>query len=404
MKRPEVIWALAFVALLAVAYGLLPAPRASDRADSFTEDGGGKLAFYRLASRLLARVERSAGSLIPEDGDADTLVLLGPARYPDRAQWQTLHDWVHAGHALVFAARWRDPAVSLPPFGIEVAPLASVFSDEETETETETEMEMESETDSASSSSSSEDATEDEEQDTALDSLFSFPIETELVDGVPRWRSLGEVRFTSEDASVLLWRNDRPQVVWQPVGDGAIVVVASDYVFSNASVARDDNGALAFRILELAAPTGTVYFDEQMNAAGAPKVVGILFEEPFRKLTMELLLVAVLLGWMASVRFGPEVSGNAPPRRSLVEHAEALGSLHFRVGSGGRLLAAYLEYFRREFATRKQQRSRDAALGSPSNASSMTEHAARAAKSPNLEPARVGELVRALARERQRSG
>lgn len=371
MRRAETLWAAAFLALLAVAYGLLPAPRALDRADSFTTDGGGKLAFYRLASGLLPRVERSTGALIPEAGDADTLVLLGPARYPDRAQWQTLHDWVVQGHALVFAGRWQDPAVELTPFGIEIAPLSSPGNE-------------------------GAEATAEGER-----TPFERAIETELVEDVPAWRTLGEVRFTSNEVSVVLWLDDRPQVIWQPVGDGAIVVASSDYVFSNASLARDENGLLAFRILELASPTGPVYFDEQMNQAGAPKVVGILFEEPFRKLTLQLLLLAVLLGWMASVRFGPRAEDGAPARRSLVEHAEALGSLHFRAGSGGRLVGAYLEFFRRDLSVREPRI--DARASAAPATPTLVERAVRAAKSPRLEPSRVGELVRSLASSRRSS-
>jgi hypothetical protein len=42
----------------------------------------------------------------------------------------------------------------------------------------------------------------------------------------------------------------------------------------------------------------------------------------------------------------------AAARRSLVEHAEALGNLHFKVGSGAGLIASYLEFFRQKLGLR----------------------------------------------------
>ena len=189
-----------------------------------------------------------------------------------------------------------------------------------------------------------------------------------------------------------------------------IVVVASDYIFTNRSLTADNNGLLAFRILEAAAPLGPVYFDESMNAAGAPQVVGILLEEPFRLMTLQLLMVTFLFGWMASRRFGPLRTSEATARRSLVEHAEALGNLHFKVGSGSSLVTSYLEFFRRELGLRR------AAGGTlerdPRASRNNTERAEETEKidqtlleasSPNLSRDRVGESVTFLARLRDGS-
>ena len=68
--------------LVAVGYGLIPAPEARNPIDSFSEDSAGKKAFFLLAQELLDGVERSSGSLIPADDGADVLVMLGPRAIP----------------------------------------------------------------------------------------------------------------------------------------------------------------------------------------------------------------------------------------------------------------------------------------------------------------------------------
>ncbi len=165
MKRSMVdaLWAAAFVALVLLGYGLIPTPGVRAPFDSFSEGAAGKKAFFLVATELLADVRRSSDSLIPDDENTDTLVMLGPARYPDRAQWQTLYDWVSQGRALVFAARWQDPAVELEPFGIEVVPRT-----------------------------------------TPPDNDDAMNIDTELVDGAFEWRSQAEVRTTPKEATEAL--------------------------------------------------------------------------------------------------------------------------------------------------------------------------------------------------------
>jgi hypothetical protein len=362
LNRLEWIFPAAFFALLLVIYGVVPLPRAREGSDSYAVDGGGKKAFHDLTSRLLPNVQRSADGLIPADPEADTLVLLGPSRYPDRAQWQTLHDWVSEGRSLLFAAKWQDPAVSLGPFGIEIVPTLGLEGEAESEGPPEEPIEA------AETSRSS--------------------LETDLIDGDVDWRSTGQVRAERAEAVVEVSWNGTPQVVWQPVGDGVIVVVASDFVFSNLSLTKGDNGVLAFRILESASPIGPVYFDEEMNESGAPRVVGVLLEPPFRLPTIQLIIVTLLFCWMVSRRFGPVVTRQRAHRRSLVEHAEALGILHYRAGTTSALLSAYLEHFRGELEPRGR---------APAD---VLAHALRAAKSRNLDRARTASILSSLARLR----
>jgi hypothetical protein len=368
MKRGEWLFPALFLGLLFVGYGLVPLPRGREKTDSFGVDRSGKKVFFDLASRLLPDVRRSSGSLVPEDPTADVLVLLGPARYPDRAQWQTLHDWVSEGRALIFAAKWQDPAVELEPFGIEIVPAAA-----------------------------------DQGEDVDGETAEATPpgIETDLVEGEVQWRSEGQIRFTDPKGTIVVSAGGYPQVIWQPVGDGIIIVAASDFIFSNLSVIEPANAVLAFRILEYASPSGPVYFDEGLNRAGAPKVVGVLLEGPLRLPTLQLLIVTLLFGWMVSRRFGPLVTKGRSERRSLVEHAEALGSLHYKVQTGASLLGPYLEYFGRELGlavrTGPKGRVLEDVRGRGKDASETISRAIRAAKSRNLDRARVASVIRSLA-------
>lgn len=379
MKRTDFLWGGTFITLMLFGSGVIPTSGVRSPDDSFSDGASGKRAFYLVTNELLAGVSRSADSLVPQDPEADTLVMLGPARYPDRAQWQTLYDWVSRGRALVFAARREDPVVDLEPFGIEVIPRDDNSRPAPSEPEQETDQETPN----------------DSDHDAVL---------TELVDGAVEWRSEGEVRTSAQDASVELTMNGAAQVVWRPIGDGAIVVVASDSIFTNRSLADDDHGLLAFRILETAAPAGPTYFDEFMNAAGAPRVVGVLLEPPFRLVTVQLAMVIFLFAWIVSRRFGPVQPVAASTRRSLVEHAEALGNLHFKAGSSARLVSSYLEFFRRDLGLRHTSAGggleRDPSVRVKPAQSSTLDSALAAARSARVSRNRVGELVRSVARLR----
>jgi hypothetical protein len=370
MKRGEWLFPALFLGLLLVGYGLIPLPQSRENTDSFGADRSGKKVFFDLASRLLPDVRRSSEDLVPEDPDADVLVMLGPARYPDRAQWQTLHDWVSGGRALVFATKWQDPAVELAPFGIEVVPVSSQFPEESEETV----------------ESADEEAPE---------------FESDLIDGAVEWRSEGFIRFTDPKGAIVVSTGGWPQVIWQPVGDGIIIVAASDFIFSNLSVIEPENATLAFRILEQGSPAGPVYFDEALNQAGAPTVVGVLLEGPFRLPTLQLLVVTLLFGWMVSRRFGPLLRKGRAERRSLVEHAEALGSMHYKVQTGASLLESYLEYFGRELGLAYRAGPRGRALedvrGRGKDEKETIARAVRASKSPGLDRARVASVLRSLA-------
>ena len=354
---------------------------ASSRSREPGEDGflrfdrSGKKVFFDLASRLLPDVRRSSGSLVPEDPEADILVLLGPARYPDRAQWQTLHDWVSEGRALVFAAKWQDPAVDLEPLRDRDRPRAGRRRRGPT----------------------SEDPAKQTEEP---------GIETDLVRYRRGRRRLafltGQVRYTDPKGTIVVSAEGYPQVVWQPVGDGIIVVAASDFIFSNLSLIEARERRAGVPDPGAGTPAGPVYFDEELNQAGAPKVVGVLLEGPFRLPTIQLLIVTLLFGWMVSRRFGPLVRKGRPERRSLVEHAEALGSPPLQSANGlepsrSRTWSISAGSSGLAYRTGPKGRELQDVRARGKDAKETISRAIRASKSRSLDRARVATVIRSLA-------
>lgn len=400
MTRSEWMWIAAVALIFALGYGLIPARSNRNSEDSFHNGAPGKRAYYLLVDALLDDVHRNSDGLIPSDPEADTLVLLGPARYPSRSQWESLKAWVEEGRTLVFAARWRDPAVLMEPFGVEIVPYSPLDMDLESEPEGDDEAQSTEETDDPTAPAHPDEDSTGEDEDEAKE---DDDIETELVSGDVDWRSGGFIRSDDPEATVHVSQDGNAQVMVHRVGDGFLVAIASDYLFSNRAQVKQENATLAFRILELGIPIGPVYFDEGLNLAGAPRVVGILFEEPFRALSLQLLTLALLFAWMNARRFGKPTGDARPPRRSLVEHAEALGSIHLRVHSGGRLVRSYLEFFRQDLGV--SQELIDATGGFfdtdlSQQDKQLLNQAIRASKSPTLDGARAADLIRRLARLR----
>jgi hypothetical protein len=286
---------------------------------------------------------------------------------------------------LVFAARWNDPEVDLGAFDVEVKMGISSTEDAEAE------------------QSRSEPEPAEPELEAAEAKLF-----TDLAAGELEWMSLARVETASAGAEVAVTYFDSAQVIRQPVGSGTLIVASSDFIFNNVALAEGDNVVLAFRILELAHPSGPVYFDESLNAAGPPKIVGILFDEPLRPLTLQFIIFSVLFVWMGSRRFGPPEVERAARRRSLTEHAAALGNLHYKVGSGSRVVASYLEYFRQELRLhhekcREAQAIAERARVGLDSAKHVLTQADRATKNPNLEPAKAAWLVKSLAQLKEKA-
>lgn len=308
--RSECLWIP--LALLPILLGLWWIPgRTGGLSDTFSQEASGKKAIFHVAEELFPRVVRSTGSLPPADPEVRTLCLLGPVRYPHEGEWERLLDWVLEGNHLIFAARHRDPEVSLEAFEVEVV--------------------------------------EYHESGGVSDVLDRSSLGRTIT-----WRTHGSVRVESDswyadEGEVLLSTDQGDQVLRIPYGSGQLTVVASDLVFSNHYLARGDHPELAAEILRAGAhPEGQLAFEESVNIRGEPQAFGILFGSELRPLTLQLLLCAVLLIWRQGRRFGAISPSPEGRRRELAEHARSLGNLHLRSGTGAHALDQYLDHFHAE--------------------------------------------------------
>ncbi len=362
--RNEFSWIVAVTVVIGLGFWWIPGG-ANLSNDTFSAFPSGKLAFYRVIQRTHPHTTRSLEELIPSNSGTDAIVILGPQRYPNKEEWDELYDWVYYGGSLILAARWDEPIVDLGTFDLKIVQsgMASIVTTKETvvippeddgttaDQETVT-IESEDKTQNEESEQKETKAAETEsDSPTSVDfeSLFVVLAETELVEGEVNWNSRGSIDIeNADDVEVLVTADGKPQVVRREVGSGYIVVSATDEIFSNQSMVEETSGLLAYRIFEKAVVVGDVSFNESLNRAGGPKVFGILFDPEFRPVTLQLVLFTVLFGWWGSRRFGPAEVINIEHRRSISEHAEALGTMHYKVGSGDRALQWYLEYFRKK--------------------------------------------------------
>lgn len=318
LANKQLFWLLLVFLLILLTMFWIPGDSTST-ADSYSADEPGKLAFYQIVRSYFPNTQRSSKQLVPRGaGYRDTIVVLGPARQPTNDEWNELYDFVSYGGSVLYAGLRESEGFDASPF------RTSLESD----------------------------WTREREIDIALDFDESYqPIEsarTSFGGRIP-WESMGEIKTRSTyGRDILATSGRRIQAVRQQVGNGYIVFVASDYVFRNQSLLHPDRDDTAFKFLECTYPDddGTVYLDESLNSSGTPRVLGILFAPLFRHLSLQMLIVTVLFGWWGSRRFGPAIIKKVNSRRAIVEHAQALGNMHFKVGAAQHALKSYFEYFR----------------------------------------------------------
>lgn len=389
--RVEFSWLALVIVLLVLAVWWFPG-MGSLATDSYSVAFAGKKAFFQALRRLDTDVVRNTDQLIPRPGAGDRLLILGPARNPTEKEWTALYEEVSRGATVVFAASSRDTYVNAEPFGARIKPVRSMFEELEEDEELTKEQASEdgdeavegqaedSKTDGAqaedskavdekaigdaaddeqpvggkpsnSKAASPESGTDvaeedvDEDEEDLMSPLDNMIAETELVEGDVEWRSAAVVELDAPHLwEVLVSADAKPQVVKRRIGTGTIVLLAADSVFSNKAMTDAAQSLLAYRIIEAAPTNERTWFDETLNSSGVPKVFGILFDPLFRPITLQLILIAALFGWSGTRRFGPATYSSETRRRSIVEHAEALGILYMRTKSGSHAVQCLHEF------------------------------------------------------------
>jgi hypothetical protein len=203
------------------------------------------------------------------------------------------------------------------------------------------------------------------------------------------------------------------QAVVQEHGYGRVIVVATDFPFSNQSLAWEDNSVLAFALIlarpgnpiQPQPPVARMALDESLNATGIPKVAGVLLDPRLRPLTIQLGTLGLVFAWWRSRRFGPLLPPPVPPRRNIVDHTDALGVHAYRTKDGAGVLRAYLHQLRMELKLRGPLANEDRVLEpiarrlrrSPEFIKTFLERAEQATTAKRLKRRHAAEFIRRLA-------
>jgi hypothetical protein len=323
--------------------------------DTYNVDFGGRNALYqfaqRLAKRRLGSVDRNhqplASRLDVLDEDS-TLCLLGPARYPSPQEWQALLKWVGGGGNLLIAARWNDAEMTIP--GLKAGVKSTV------EKKSFRPPGADKRKKPAGSPSDGGSGSSDDEQSSPFTKqvTFAVPVTTTLDPRVDfTWKTEGVVEAPAA-AEVLVKSAAGPQAVRLHHGQGAIVLVASDFIFSNAALNErgHTNAILAVKLLEAAGATDSLVFDESLNETGTPRVVGVLLDPSLRPTTIQLVALIVLFGWRGNRRFGGVLPQSSPPRHDVADHTNSLGNLYYKAHHGTGVLREYLDQLKTELRLR----------------------------------------------------
>ncbi|WP_339907822.1 DUF4350 domain-containing protein [Symmachiella dynata] len=374
------LWLAGLIAVISLHFWF---PRYSQQPlnDTYSTERAGKKAFYLLAQRRFVEARRndlSPASAVKEMYDDDVFCLLGPSRQPDQREWKVFLDWVEQGGSLIIAPAYGDPSLKIEELGLQVEPLFDFDLNLGEMLEQAQEQKQEEETQ---------------------------PVQTTLFGGGEvRWRSTGKI--TGDGGEVIVEFDDAPQAVLKPYGSGRVLLIASDDIFSNGSLAYKDNGILAQRLVaSVSSPESHVIFDEYYNSIGAPKVVGLLFDPLLRPLTVQMLALLLLFVWYGSRRFGRQLPALYQPRHNIVDHTDALGNMYYRTGDGRMALRDYYEQLRKDLQFRHMSLSDNQAVETlarradqePQQVRELLARANSAINGPKLKRRAAAEIIRDLA-------
>ncbi len=309
MPRPDAIlirrewpWFVAVAFVLSLTIWWWPGRRPTPR-DSYSSSRPGKLAFFETLRTLHPGVRRDLSSVLElMQEDTETIVLLGPTRRLSPLEWNVAWYWLSEGGRLLYAPSADDPATEIEWLGL------------------------------------------------TIDSWDGSAIEIE-----------GWV-FEDYKVDVLRRSGDRIQAVRIEVDDGVLVVCANDEAFANDTLYKDPAtaGAEAYARFAALDAREPIVFAEGISAQGRPGVIGVLFSPFVRRLSLQLVLLAILFAWWGYRTFGPVRPPARASRRRIREHAEALAALHRRVPNHDHLVDEYINYVRQELGVYNESNLRGA--------------------------------------------
>jgi hypothetical protein len=303
----------AFVLVLAaslVALGAVSgagAPGEDDvRLSTYRNGRRGMRALHLVLEAMGERPSRLLHAPTPEDDRDRTLVVAAPSHPVTRREAAGMLEWAAVGGRLVViadAAPQRGASAILDVLGVSIEPTA----------------------------------------DPGAIRVEDAGLGADL--GTIEWRAAQTLQVDSkrrggESAATLVSCDAGPLVVRVPHGDadvgGEVVVVADRTLFENERLGEADGAVLAARLLLLRdSDEGRVVFDEFHHGfegeGGTSHLIAALLGMLLETWPGRAVLIVALAGALhllgRAVRFGRPDPDSIEARRSLVEHADALGRL-----------------------------------------------------------------------------
>ncbi|MDA1014021.1 MAG: DUF4350 domain-containing protein [Planctomycetota bacterium] len=358
--------------------------------DTYSVKAEGKRAFFMLVGHRGSRVHRTRSSLPVlckqlHPGryfDGQTLCILGPDNVPSREEWDAVFKWVRDGGSLIFAAREDEFVDQHTGFEIKIPEIKVTIR-----------------------SVTENNADDGKIAKRAVPTIQELPMQGSEI----TWRSSGRIVTTSPTFLELVTAQDgSAQAVEFKYGRGTALICASDFVFSNQSLAYGDNSVFAYRLLENPGRPRFVVFDESLNSSGLASGTGLLMSPSFLPLTLQVLIGLVLFGWWRSHRFGPLLPREAQPRQNIVDHTDAIGNIYFRAHDAASALRLYLKQLVGELKLRSHKGREERVLApiaarmgrDPQQLLKVLRAANELRRDPKLDRRTAAQLIRRLAQIR----
>lgn len=140
-------------------------------------------------------------------------------------------------------------------------------------------------------------------------------------------------------------------------GEGYVTLVGDAAIFDNASLALSDNATFAMALIDH--PRGHMEFIGPWTGSGAVHPLESIARSSVGPWLLHLLGMLALFAWARGRRFGSPNLPSSSTRRSLVEHAQALGGHYRHQGDMGAALARYANWAVSVLSRRSGSSNRD---------------------------------------------
>ena len=341
LQRADLFWFLAAGLIILLQFWWIPGTKSSPD-DSYSKTITGQLGFYRILRQIYSNVDRESENLVPDS--PCVAVLIAPNRLPTSDEEMQLFRFVSDGGTLIYAAPWSQNDGDL-------VKLKIWFEKLEYEPDLEPDPPKRSKP-GEPNSDRVEIEFEDEEVPDILIATKEKDATRKLVPGSFKTRSAYILRSPNR-SETLMETEDGTEIASWNLGDGRIIACASPEVFSNRSMLDESKSELAVRLIEYGLQLSRsfegenrIVFCEYLNIAGNYQYSGILFSPSLRSATLQMILIALLIGWFGFHRFGPAKRVDDGSRRNLVESAQAIGNIVYRTRDGGSVVRNYLNYLK----------------------------------------------------------